>query len=120
MIAAAGLACLLVGPNLFWLSRSTARVENRAAQAAAPVVMLACGKETSLGSIAPGASRFVVLPKCGDDTLEIRVGAQPARCRTYIEGEMYHVRARLTSSTTADCAYSGMPPFSPVLLLELF
>jgi hypothetical protein len=114
-----GLIILLIGPNLLWLNRSTIRIENRSAQRIEDVVLYACSQPRSLGPLAPGSSRFHVLPKCGDDSLEVRSGLTSTSCRIYVEGEMYHIRAWFSSPTTGDCTYGGMPPFSPLLLTEL-
>lgn len=113
-----GLAVFVLGPNLLWLNRSTVRVENRSGKLIHDVVLFACSTPKSLGPLAAGASRFEILPKCGDDTLEIRAGLAPTDCHTYVEGDMYHVRAWFPSPTTANCTYGGSPPFTPLLLTE--
>ncbi|MBH0208511.1 MAG: hypothetical protein HP495_08350 [Nitrospira sp.] len=115
-----GFCMLLLGPNLLWLNWSTVRIENRGSQSIEEAILFVCEQPVSLGSLAPGASRFRFLPKCGDDSLEIRTGRQSTNCKIYVEGEMYHVRAWFTSPTTGDCTYGGSPPLTPLLLTELF
>lgn len=114
-----GFCMLLLGPNLLWLNWSTVRIENRGSQSIEEAILFVCEQRVSLGSLAPGASRFRFLPKCGDDSLEIRAGQQSTNCTIYVEGEMYHVRAWFTSSTMGDCTYGGSPPLTPLLLAEL-
>lgn len=114
-----GVALLLLGPNLLWLNWSTVRIENRGAQPLDDAVLVACEQAMSLGRLAPGASRFLFLPKCGDDSVQTRVGRHDTNCRLYVEGDMYHVRAWFNSPTTGDCIYGGMPPVTPLLLAEL-
>jgi hypothetical protein len=115
-----GLLVTLVGPNLLWLSRSTIRIENRSTQPVENVVLFACDKPINLGLLSAGASRFQVLPSCGDDSLEVRAGEMPSNCRMYVEGDLYHVQAWFTSSTSAECSYGRMIPFWPFLIVELF
>lgn len=69
-----GFCMLLLGPNLLWLNWSTLRIENRGSQSIEEAILFVCEQPVSLGSLAPGASRFRFLPKCGDDSLEIRAG----------------------------------------------
>jgi len=113
-----GSIAVLLGPNLAWTNWSTVRIENRGAQPIDDVVVHACGESTSLGPLPAGSSRFRFLPKCGDDSLEIGSNLVSI-CTLYVEGEMYHVRAWFSSPTDGDCAYGGMPPFSPLFLAEL-
>ena len=110
---------ILVGPNLLWLNWSTLRIENRAAQPIEDAVLVVCEQPVSLGRLAPGASRFLFLPKCGDDTVQTRAGRHDTNCKLYVEGDMYHVLAWFTSPTTGDCAYGGRPPVTPLMLAEL-
>lgn len=120
VLSVVAMIVLLVSPNLLWLNRSTVRIENRSSELIEDAVLFACEKPISLGRLAPGASRFEFLPKCGDDSLEIRAGLMATNCRLYVEGDLYHVRAWFSSPTTGDCTYGGMPPITPLLLTELF
>ena len=119
IIVLLGLIALLLGPNLLWLNWSTIRIENRSGQRIEDVVLYACSTPTNLGPLPPESSRFQVLPKCGEDSLEIRSGLVPTSCRLYVESEMFHGRAWFSSPTSGDCTYAGMPPLSPLLLAEL-
>ncbi len=114
-----GSFVLFLAPNLLWLNWSTLRIENRGPQPVEEAVLFVCEQPVSLGRLLPGASHFRFLPKCGDDSLEIRTGRQSTNCKIYVEGEMYHVRAWFTSPTTGDCTYGGSPPLTPLLLTEL-
>lgn len=111
---------MLFGPNLIWLNRSTVRIENQASSPVENIVVVSCDRPKSLGRLSAGESRFEVFQKCGDDTLEIRTGEHPTNCRFYVEGDMFHVQVRVISPTTADCSYSGVLPFWPLLIFELF
>ena len=110
VLSVVAMIVLLLSPNLLWLNWSTVRIENRGSQLIGDAVLFVCEKPTSLGPLPPGASRFQFLPKCGDDSLEIRSGQSVTNCRIYVESSMYHVRAWLGSPLTGDCAYGGMPP----------
>lgn len=115
-----GCVVVLLGPNLLWLNWSTVRIENRGSQPIEEAILFVCEQPVNLGRLIPGASHFQFLPKCGDDTLEIRAGQHSTNCTIYVEGDMYHVLAWFTSPTTGDCIYEGKPPFIPLLLAELF
>ena len=114
-----GVLALLLGPNLLWLNWSTVRIENRGSQSIEEAVLFVCEQPVSLGRLVPGTSRFRFLPKCGDDSLEIRADRRSTNCKIYVEGEMYHVRAWFASPTTGDCIYGGSPPLTPLFLAEL-
>ncbi|MHC4991928.1 MAG: hypothetical protein ACYTGC_13205 [Planctomycetota bacterium] len=108
---------LLLGPNAFWLARSTVRIENRSSAPVPSVVLAACSLELDLGTLSAGSSVLRVLPQCGDDTLVVSSGDAEV-CRLYVEGSLYHVRAWFSSPDEGDCGY-GSPPFSPLLVLQL-
>lgn len=110
---------LLLGPNLLWLNWSTVRIENRGSQSIEDAVLFVCEQPVHLGRLTPGASRFRFLPKCGDESLEIRAGQHSTNGRIYVEGDLYHVRAWFTSPTTGDCTYGGSFPLTPLFLAEL-
>ncbi|MBX3235694.1 MAG: hypothetical protein KF814_06045 [Nitrospiraceae bacterium] len=113
-----GIILLLCAPNLVWLKHSTVRVENRGQEEIQDLVLYACSQPINLGSLAPGGSRFRLIPHCGEDSLEVRSG-DLAVCNIYVEGQSYHVLAWLTSPMSGDCTYKGAPPFSPWLVGEL-
>jgi hypothetical protein len=115
-----GRIIAILGPNLIGLNRSTVRIENHSQQHIQGVVLLACEKSTSLGTLAPGTSQLHFLPSCGVDTLEIHAGSAPTNCPLYVEGETFHVRARVISPTCVECSYGGLVPFWPFLIYELF
>jgi hypothetical protein len=116
LAAILGMAALFA-PNAFWLFRSTVRIENRGAETAPAVVYTACATPVALGPLPAGASRFRVLPQCGDDSLVV-VSAAGEVCRIYVEGELYHVRVWFASPGSGGCEYTT-PPFSPLLVREL-
>ena len=82
------------------------------------LVLEACAEKQALGSLAAGSAVFRVLPQCGDDSLAISSGSQEV-CRIYVEGDLYHIHAWFSSPTKGDCAY-GSPPFSPLLVSQLW
>ena len=55
----------------------------------------------------PAESVFRFLEACGDDTLTIHV-ADAEYCRTYVEGELYHVDATINSRTAVSCKYDDL------------
>lgn len=122
MVKQLGLALaflgLVLGPNALWLIRSTIRIENRSALPVEDALVWACGRPLPLGALPPGAARFRLLPRCGEDSVELHSGIERTNCMIYVESDMYHVRAWYTSPMTGDCTYGGMPPFSPLLLAE--
>lgn len=121
MLKAAGIAVailmLIVGPNAFWLARSTVRIENQGAVAVPSVTLTVCSKDIPLGPLAPASAIFRVLPQCGDDTLTVSADSIEV-CRMYVEESLYHIRVRVPPDEGSDCTY-GEPPFSPLLLMDL-
>jgi hypothetical protein len=111
------VAAVIIGPNAFWLARSTVRIENRGSARVPSVVLAACSETLQLGPLPAGSSVFRVLPQCGDDTLVISSGLAQV-CRLYVEGSLYHVQAWFSSPDEGDCEYDS-PPFSPLLVSQL-
>ena len=110
-------AAILIGPNAFWLARSTVRIENRGSTHVPSVVLAACSETLQLGPLRAGSSVFRVLPQCGDDTLVISSSLAQV-CRLYVEGSLYHVQAWFLAPDEGDCEYDS-PPFWPLLLSQL-
>lgn len=119
VILGLGVILLLCAPNLIWLQHSTVQIENRAQEEIQDVVLYACSQPISLGPLSPGGSRFRLIPRCGEDSLEVRSG-DLAVCNIYVEGQSSHVLAWFTSPMSGDCIYKGAPPFSPWLVGEVF
>lgn len=102
-----GLIFALIGPNLIWLAASTVRIHNGAGQRISSVAYVACEKVHPIGELEPDESIFRFLPKCGDDTLEILV-ATDRFCRSYVEGELYHLDATITAGPAVTCGYDDL------------
>ena len=107
---------LILAPNLIWLATSTVRIENATGEPLASVAYLACETSHSLGSFEPNEARFLLLEACGDDTLEI-VLSDARYCQAYVEGDMYHVDARIVEASAVECTYGDL--FSSLFILEL-
>jgi hypothetical protein len=58
-------------PNLLWVSRSTAVVRNNSQQMATDVRVNVGSAVIEIGTLAAGASRFLLLPAGGDATLNV-------------------------------------------------
>lgn len=108
-----GLIPALLSPNLKWLTRLTARVENQGPHPVENVVLFTCGKPVSLGLLASSTPQFQIRLICGEDRPEVQAGSLATNCQTYVEGDLYHIQAWFTSPTTAECINSRMPPFRP-------
>lgn len=116
-VVALGVA-LVLGPNLFWLARSSVRIENRDVVDLTRLSYQACSQSFPIERLEAGESVFRVLSACGDDSLVI-LSEGIEVCVLYVEGDMTHVRAHLTSPREGECSY-GSPPFAPLLIFELF
>lgn len=115
------IICIFV-PNLIWLGYSTARITNGGTDTLITVVVHVDEKETNLGDLPPGKSRFIILPKSGDAgyriSYEIRAHSKSA-CGEYVEGEMYHVETILESSQGSKCMVSITPLISDLFTLKM-
>lgn len=111
-----GLTVLLVlGPNLTWLWTSTVRITNASPSSVESAGYAACGKAHTIGRLESGAFAFRFLEACGDDTLEILVG-ETGSCRTYVEGELYHIDATINAADSVTCRYAD--PFSSLFVAK--
>jgi hypothetical protein len=113
---------ILCLPNLLWLSRSTAVVRNESQQTATDVRVNVGSSVLDVGTLPPGASRFLLLPAGGDATLNVMfrmADVDREACREYLEGSMYHVRVIIAPSLQARCE-TDLPLFSRLLVTELF
>ena len=90
------LVFFVLAPNLIWLGTSTVRIKNVTGNPLEFVSYRACEKTHDLGSFGPHEAKFRFLETCGDDTLEIVLN-QTKHCQIYVEGELYHVDARITA-----------------------
>ena len=109
------LVLILWSPNLLWLARSTLFVENRSTRPLTDVRLALCDASFSLGELKLGESRFRTLPSCGDASLSVNAGEREL-CRTYVEGDMYHVDVVAAEREIAcDVRF---PPFSPLFLIK--
>jgi len=106
-VGAIALLLLTAAPNLIWLATSTVRIHNASNQPVSAVAYMACETIHPLGRLQPGESRFQFLEACGDDTLEIVIG-DSRFCRTYVEGELYHVDATITAVNAVGCRYDDL------------
>ena len=106
-VAVAIVTLLLLAPNLIWLGTSTVRIENVSDLPLGAVGYSACETTHSVGRLAPGQSVFRFLEACGDDTLEILIGDERF-CRTYVEGELYHVDATIEGVGAVQCGYDDL------------
>ncbi|MGB5607130.1 MAG: hypothetical protein WBN51_11460 [Gammaproteobacteria bacterium] len=111
----------IFAPNLIWLAKSTARITNGGTVMLSSVIVDVDDKETKLGDLHPGESRFILLPKSGDATYKVNYekgGYSESVCQEYVESEMYHVETILESSHDSGCAVS-LPLFSELFILKV-
>ena len=101
------LLLILIGPNLIWLGTSTVRIENVSKFPIDKIAYKACERIHFVGTLQPRQSVFRFLENCGDDTLEILV--QDFKfCQIYVEGELYHVDATISTPDDVDCEYDDL------------
>ena len=108
-----GFVCLA---NLVWLGTSTLRIHNDSQETISDVAYTACDVRHEVGDLAPKESVFRFLDACGDDTLKVHV-RDAEFCQTYIEGELYHVDARVVSANRILCSYDDL--FSTLLIMKI-
>ncbi len=108
-------ALLILAVNLAWLATSTVRIHNASGRALDGVGYTACSTDHVIGALGPGESAFRLLEACGDDTLDILIG-ESRFCRLYVEGELYHVDAKIIAPNRVECEYDD--PFSGLLVLK--
>jgi len=115
------LVLCIFAPNLIWLAKSTARITNGGTFTLSSVIVYVDDKETKLGELHPGESRFILLPKSGDATYKVTYGKggfSESVCQEYVESEMYHMETILESSHDSGCAVS-LPLFSELIILKV-
>ena len=115
------LVLCIFAPNLIWFARSTAHITNGGTVTLSSVTVDVDGKETKLGKLHPGESRFILLPKSGDATYRVNYGKAEypeSVCQEYVESEMYHVETILESSHDSGCAVS-LPLLSELFILKV-
>ena len=101
------LLLILTGPNLVWLGTSTVRIENGSKSPIDKIAYKACDRIHSVGTLQPHQFVFRFLEACGDDTLEILV--QDSKfCQIYVEGELYHVDATISTADEVECEYDDL------------
>lgn len=111
------LLILTVAPNLIWLATSTVRIHNSSNHPISAVAYMACETIHPIGILQPGESKFQFLEACGDDTLEIVIGGSRF-CKTYVEGELYHVDATIAAMDSVHCQYDDL--FSSFFVAKVF
>lgn len=104
VIGAIALAIIILAPNLIWLGTSTVRIKNVTENDLASVSYKACDKVHPLGKFEPHEAKFRLLESCGDDTLVVLVN-ETEQCREYVEGDLYHVDARIFGPGRVECTY---------------
>lgn len=122
LLVAAG-ACLgaVLAPNMLWLTRSTARIENRTDLTLESFQVQGGSTFTPPADLAPRSRRFLLLPVQGEATFSVRfriAGAEYDGCREYVEGQMYHVRVNVEPGPAISCD-TILPRVSPLLVFEV-
>ena len=100
------LIMIIYAPNFIWLIRSTAYISNKSAKVFNLVSVHVDGKNIQLGRLMPGESRFMFLPKSGDETFEIRYlkdGNFLVGCRQYYESAMYNIKVVINNTNSPVC-----------------
>ncbi|MEM7097975.1 MAG: hypothetical protein AAF541_06925 [Pseudomonadota bacterium] len=80
------------------------------------VAYTVCDVRYEVRDLAPKESVFRILDACGDDTLKVHV-REAEVCQTYIEGELYHIDARIVSANRIHCSYDDL--FSTLLIKKV-
>ena len=122
VLTAAFLALLLVAPNALWLERSSAVIHNNSAD---PVILRVIisddpDQEIELGTLAPGAARFLWIDPVGEATLtiELRDGAGWRRhCGEYVEAGMYRVEITVAAPDRVECK-TGLPLLNRLFIVD--
>lgn len=115
------LVTCIFAPNLVWLANSTTRITNIGSGVLNSVTVYIDDKETSLGALLPGESRFMLLPKSGDSTYKVDFtnrSSVESVCQEYVEGEMYHVETLLSGTKGSICSVT-LPLVSELLILKV-
>lgn len=98
---------ILLAPNLLWLGTSTLRIQNVSDLPIDSIAYMVCETIYPVGTLASHQSIFRFLPACGDDTLEIVMG-ETKFCQMYVEGELYHVDATISTIDSVRCTYDDL------------
>ena len=116
------LVLCIFSPNLIWLARSTTRVTNEGTTTLIAVRVDVDEEQVELGSLDPGESRLIFLPKSGDATYSVYYEngeISKSTCKEYVGQDMYHVETKLEDSKGLNCLVS-LPFFSELLVLKTF
>ncbi len=111
---------LIFAPNLVWIFNSTATIHNAGGSEITSVVVFVDEKEVKVGNLEPGEKKLIFLPKSGDSTFRVvfSYGNKYLNaCNEYVEGEMYHVEAKLDSQINSKCS-ATLPLTSQLFVLE--
>lgn len=114
------LFLLLVAPNIVWVFNSTATIVNTGDSEITSVVIYLDEKEVKFSNLEPGQQKLIFLPKSGDSTFRVvfSYGNKYLNaCNEYVEGEMYHVEAKLNSRINSKCS-STLPLTSQLFVLK--
>ncbi len=115
------LAVCVLAPNLIWLANSTTRITNGGVNYLNSVTVYVDDKETKIGGLSSGESRFIFLPKSGDATYKVGYvngASSESVCQEYVEGEMYHVETLLGGARGSECLVT-LPLTSELLILKV-
>ena len=116
------LVMLVVFAQAQQFAWSTARIENATTSRLDDVVILVEDMARRIGSLPPHRARFVRLPKRGDATLKVLFvggGQQREGCSEYVEGQMYHVRIRVSDPFVVTCTTELGLSMKRLMLLEM-
>ena len=108
ILIAALAALLLVAPNALWLERSSALVDNNSADPVTLRVIISDDpdQEIELGTLAPGASRFLWIDPVGEATLAVELHDDAGwrrHCGEYVEAGMYRVEITVAAPDRVEC-----------------
>lgn len=115
------LATCIFAPNLIWLANSTTRITNIGLDILSSVTVYVDDRETNLGELPPGKSRFMFLPKSGDSTYKVSYtnrSSVESVCQEYVEDEMYHVETLLSGTKGSICSVT-LPLVSELFILKV-
>jgi len=120
-LVALGLFILcLFAPNVLWLTHSTARITNAGTAPLKAVTVYVDDTARLVGTLAPGESDFIFLPKKGDATYRVLYLSESgirSACNEYVEESMYHIETRLAGD---DACTVSLPITRDLLIRKLF
>jgi hypothetical protein len=123
LACAAVLGTVAAAAQLQHLAWSTARVENASTHPVKGVTLVVDDARVGLGGLSPGRSRFVVLPDRGDASLSVELsalGTVRTGCSEYVQGDMYHVRIRISDAVRISCSTELGIFTTRLMLFEMF